>query len=109
MENISIGSTLGDFVTILTERSMQDIKVERSRVMFYSHCHTRKIVQCYCVHRVVYKQRVVYLWLCHCRTGKFLPPKNSITFPVCCSKIDKENCRRSLFKLVRVVVKGSEQ
>jgi hypothetical protein len=55
MENIiSRGSTFGDFVTILTERSMQDVTVERSRVNFSTNAITRKIVQCYCVHRVVY-------------------------------------------------------
>jgi hypothetical protein len=37
MENMSRGSIFGDFVTILKKRSMQDVKVERSRVMFYSH------------------------------------------------------------------------
>jgi hypothetical protein len=34
MENISRVTTLGDFVTILTERSMQDVTVERSQVIF---------------------------------------------------------------------------
>jgi hypothetical protein len=33
MENISRGSTFADFVTILTERSMQDVTFERSRVI----------------------------------------------------------------------------
>ncbi len=57
MENIStlyrIGPTFGDFVTILTERSVQDIKVEKSQVTFTAIVIRRKIVQCYCVHRVV--------------------------------------------------------
>ncbi len=34
MENISRGPSFGDFVTILTERSMQDLTVERSQVIF---------------------------------------------------------------------------
>jgi hypothetical protein len=54
MENISRGSTFGDFVTILTERSMQDVTVERSEVIFTAIAIARKIVQCYCVHRGVY-------------------------------------------------------
>jgi hypothetical protein len=55
MENLSRGSTFGDFfVTILTEWSMQDVTVARSRVIFMAIAMTRKIVQCYCVHRVVY-------------------------------------------------------
>jgi hypothetical protein len=53
-EYLSRGSTFGDFVTILTERLMQDITVERSRVIFTAIAITRKIVlQCYCEHRVV--------------------------------------------------------
>jgi hypothetical protein len=44
MENISRGPTFGDFVTILTERSMQDVMVERSRVIFMAIAITRKIV-----------------------------------------------------------------
>jgi hypothetical protein len=51
MKNIS---TFGDFVTILPEKSMQDVMVERSRVIFTAITITRKILQCYCVHRVVY-------------------------------------------------------
>ncbi len=47
MENIS---TFGDFVTILTEKSMQDVTVERPRVIFTAIAITRKILQCYCVH-----------------------------------------------------------
>jgi hypothetical protein len=34
MENISRGPSFGDFVTILTERSMQDLTLERSQVIF---------------------------------------------------------------------------
>jgi hypothetical protein len=34
MENISRGPTFGDFVTILTERSMQDVTVARSQIIF---------------------------------------------------------------------------
>jgi hypothetical protein len=54
MENISRGSTrtFGDFVTILTDRSMRDVTVERSRVIFTAIVITRKIVQCYCVHEM---------------------------------------------------------
>jgi hypothetical protein len=33
MENISRGPTIGDFVTILTERSMQDVTVARSQII----------------------------------------------------------------------------
>jgi hypothetical protein len=43
MENISRGSTFGDFVTILTEKSTQDVTVERSRVFFTAIAITRKI------------------------------------------------------------------
>ncbi len=52
MENISRGPIFRDFVTILTERSMQDVTVERFRVIFTAIVIARKIVQCYCVHRV---------------------------------------------------------
>jgi hypothetical protein len=31
--------TFGDVVTILTERSMQDVTVERSPVIFHGHGH----------------------------------------------------------------------
>jgi hypothetical protein len=55
MENINIDPTFGDFVTILTERLMQDVTVERSQVIFTVIAITRKILQCYCVHRVVVK------------------------------------------------------
>jgi hypothetical protein len=55
MENISRGPTFGDFVTILTERSEQDVTVEGSWVIFPAIAVTRKIVQCYCVHVVVYR------------------------------------------------------
>jgi hypothetical protein len=54
IENICRASTFGDFVTILTERSMQDVMVARSPVIFTAIAITKKIVQCYCVHRVVY-------------------------------------------------------
>jgi hypothetical protein len=53
MENISKGPTFRDFVTILTETSMQDVTVARSREIFTAIAITRKIVQCYCFHRVV--------------------------------------------------------
>jgi hypothetical protein len=43
MENISRGSTFGDFVTVLTERSMQDVKVERSRVIFTAYAIQEKL------------------------------------------------------------------
>jgi hypothetical protein len=43
MEYISRSPTFGDFVTILTERSMQDITVERARVIFTAIAITRKI------------------------------------------------------------------
>jgi hypothetical protein len=36
MENIVRGPTFEDFVTILTERSMQDVTVARSRVILWS-------------------------------------------------------------------------
>jgi len=54
MENICRGSNFGDFVTILTERLMQGVTVVRSRAVFTAIVITRKIVQCHCVHRVVY-------------------------------------------------------
>jgi hypothetical protein len=47
-------STFGDFITILTERSMQDVMVERFAVIFTAIAITRKVVQCFWVHRVVY-------------------------------------------------------
>jgi hypothetical protein len=43
MEHISRGSSFGDFVTILTERSMQDVTVERFRVIFTTIAITRKL------------------------------------------------------------------
>ncbi len=45
MENISRDPTFGDFVTILTEMSMQDVMVERSGVTFTGIAIARKIVQ----------------------------------------------------------------
>jgi hypothetical protein len=42
MENISRGTTLGDFVTILAERSMQNVTVERSQIIFTVIAITRK-------------------------------------------------------------------
>jgi hypothetical protein len=54
MENIGRGPTFEDFVTILTERLMQDVTVARSRVIFIAIVITRKILQCYCGNRVMY-------------------------------------------------------
>jgi hypothetical protein len=45
--------TFGDFVPILTETSMQDITVARSREILMAIAITRKILQCYCLHRLV--------------------------------------------------------
>jgi hypothetical protein len=42
MENISRGPTFGDVVTILTERSMQDIKIEKSQEIFTAIVIKRK-------------------------------------------------------------------
>jgi hypothetical protein len=47
-EELSRGPTFRDFVTILTETSMQDVTVARSREIFTAIAITRKIVQCYC-------------------------------------------------------------
>ncbi len=55
MENISRGSTFGDFFTILTERSMQDVRVEKFRVIFIAIAIIRKIYSA-----TVYLHRVVY-------------------------------------------------
>jgi hypothetical protein len=52
MDNISRGPTFGDFVTVLSERSMKNVTVERSQVIFTAIVIARKIVQCYCEHRV---------------------------------------------------------
>jgi hypothetical protein len=53
MENIGRGPTFEDFVTILKERSMQKVTVARFQIIFMANAITRKIVQCYFVHRVV--------------------------------------------------------
>jgi hypothetical protein len=45
MENISRGPTLGDFVTIFTDTSMQDVTVARSQEIFVAIAITRKVVQ----------------------------------------------------------------
>jgi hypothetical protein len=54
MENISKRSTFGDFVSILTERLMQDVTAARSRVIFMAIVITRKNVQFYCVQYIGY-------------------------------------------------------
>jgi hypothetical protein len=49
MENISRGPTFGDFVTIFTETSKQDVMDARSRKIVMAIAITRKIVQSYYV------------------------------------------------------------
>jgi len=70
MENISTGPTFRDFVIILTERSVQDVMVARSRAIFTVVAITRKIVQRYCVQRVVYTVRFQSTRIIPCRHNK---------------------------------------
>jgi hypothetical protein len=44
MENISRGPTFGDFVTIHSKRSMQDVTVAMPQIIFMAVAVTRKIV-----------------------------------------------------------------
>jgi hypothetical protein len=44
MEKISRSPTFGDFVTILTKRSMPDVTVARSKKIFMAIAMTREIV-----------------------------------------------------------------
>jgi hypothetical protein len=78
MENKRRGPIFGDFVTILTESSMQDVRVEMSRVIFTAIAIRRKIGQCYCVHRVI---------LADITKGEsvfYLPETNIISLRNCC-------------------------
>jgi hypothetical protein len=42
MENINIGPTFGDFVTIFTESSMEDVTVARNQIIFMALAMPKK-------------------------------------------------------------------